>query len=301
MLGQTIVSQFVWREHMAFDRPLYDFGQTGLGLGLLRMAALLAEPHSPEADAETLDAMRRQVDAGELARADAGDIWDELARGLMASAPSRMIETLRACGALAAVLPEVASLFGVPQISEGQENVDLGALLVASLDEAAAIGAPLDVRFALLAMNVGKSDSPREHLPSHYGHVERGRPRIEAISARFSVGEECRELALLAASECERVHRVSKMRAGPVADMLERLGAFQAPARFEKLMSVCACDYRGHGLHAGQTYPKAALLDIARAACAEVVAGDDPEATHMARAQAIAQAFGSARWSEGAA
>jgi tRNA nucleotidyltransferase (CCA-adding enzyme) len=36
-------------------------------------------------------------------------------------------------------------------------------------------------------MNAGKTDSPREHLPVHYRHVERGQPRIEAICDRFGV------------------------------------------------------------------------------------------------------------------
>ena len=79
-------------------------------------------------------------------------------------------------------------------------------------------------------MNVGKADSPREHLPVHYKHVERGGPRIEELCARFGAPAECRDLALLALAECERVHRVSKMRAGPVALMLERLGAFGTPS-----------------------------------------------------------------------
>jgi tRNA nucleotidyltransferase (CCA-adding enzyme) len=101
---------------------------------------------------------------------------------------------------------------------------------------------------------------------------------------------------LLAQSECERVHRVSRMRAGPVADMLERLGAFHAPERFEKLMSLCACDYRGHEGRSGAIYPKSALLTLARAACAGIAAGSDPETTQMARAQAIARAFDSQRY-----
>ncbi|MBI5013560.1 MAG: tRNA nucleotidyltransferase, partial [Methylocystis sp.] len=83
------------------------------------------------------------------------------------------------------ILPEVAALFGVPQISDGEDEVDLGEHLMRSLDTASKRGASLPTRFALLVMNVGKSDSPREHLPVHYRHVERGRPRIEDICARF--------------------------------------------------------------------------------------------------------------------
>ena len=41
-------------------------------------------------------------------------VWQELARGLMEARPSRMFELLRACGALARLLPELDALFGVP-------------------------------------------------------------------------------------------------------------------------------------------------------------------------------------------
>ncbi len=222
-------------------------------------------------------------------------------------APSKTIRALRQSAALPEVLPEVAALFGVPQIADDPAEVDLGEHLLNSLAEAAQYEAPLAVRFSLLIMNVGKADSPREHLPVHYRHIERGRPRIEAICSRFEVPAVCRDLALLALAECERAHGVSEVRAGPVALMLERLEAFAAPDLFNLLMSVCACDYRAYGNRSGQAYPKAALLDTALRACAEVdenefaaelSAADAVEATQAARAAAIAQAFRSQRWSD---
>jgi tRNA nucleotidyltransferase (CCA-adding enzyme) len=283
---------------MAFGPDsLFDFGQTDPGLAVLRMASLLAEADGGPDD-ETLDLLFELVEAGHLVDVDPAQMWPELVRGLMSPAPSKMIKTLRGCGALVEVLPEVAPLFGVPQISDGQDEVDLGEHLMKSLDAAAKRAAPLAVRFALLVMHVGKSDSPREHLPVHYRHVERGRPRIEDICARFLAPAECRDLALLALAECERVHRVSKMRAGPVALMLERLGAFDAPERFREMMMVCASDFCAHEGREGQTYPKAALLEIALAACADVKSSDSQEARQSARAEAIALAFRSQRWSE---
>lgn len=274
----------------------FDFGQTDPGLAVLRMAALVAESNSGP-DEETLDLLFEQVEAGHLVDAAPARMWPELMRGLMSPAPSIWLKTLRGCGALVEVLPEVAPLFGVPQISDGEEEVDLGDHLMRSLDMAAKRDAPLAVRFALLAMHVGKSDSPREHLPVHYKHIERGRPRIEEICARFGAPADCRDLALLALTEGERVHRVSKMRAGPVAMMLERIGAFDAPEQFRRLMIVCASDFCAHPGREAQNYPKATLLEIALAACADIAATDSPEARQSARAEAIALAFSSERWS----
>lgn len=283
--------------------PFFQMLQTDPGLGVLHLAALMADVVA-EPDDETLDAMQLQVEAGVLAGTPASDMWPDLVHGLMAGTPSNMIHALRECGALEEVLPEVAALFGVPQIADDPSEVDLGYHLMNVLDEAAKRDAPLAVRFALLVMNVGKGDSPREHLPVHYRHVERGRPRIEAICGRFGAPADCRDLALLALAECERVHRVSEIRAGPIAAMLERLGAFECPERFALLMMLCACDFCAYGDRSGQEYRKAELLMTALQACAAIESpppGDASieavEAMRMARAMAIATAFRSVRWS----
>jgi tRNA nucleotidyltransferase (CCA-adding enzyme) len=272
--------------------------QTDPALGILRLAALSAGSDG-ELDDDTLDLMLEQVDTGVLSGLTPAEVWPELTRGLMALTPSNMIRALYSCGALEAVLPEISALFGVHQIADDPPQVDIGYHLLRVLDETAHSAAPLAVRFAALVMNVGKADSPPEHLPVHYRHIERGHIRINALCERFGVAEDCRDMALLALAECERVHRVSEVRAGPVADMLERLGAFSNMARFEQLMLLCACDYRAYPGYESRDYPKAALLDIALKACAGIdetrLAGD---ALQQARAEAIAAAFGSERWSK---
>jgi len=274
-----------------------DLVQTHPGLALLRLAALLAE--GSEADEDTLDLMFEQMEVGALDSLSPGEMWPELERGLMAPSPATMVKALRECGVLEVVLPEVAGLFGVPQITDTADEIDLGVLLLAALSEAARRDAPLEVRFALLVMHAGKSDSPREHLPVHYRHIERGVPRIDAICERFGVPGVCHDLALMALNECERVHRVSPVRAGPVAAMLERSGAFRDPVLFEKLLLVATCDYFGYGDRLGETHPKVDLLGQARDACAGVEAdGLDDADLSLARAQAIATAFRSERWAD---
>ena len=279
-----------------------DLLQTDPGLAVLRLAALSAGPNG-QLDEETLNLMFERVESGALAELEPLAVWPELVRGLMGQTPSNMYRALYACGALQEVLPDVAAVFGVPQIADDPPQVDIGQHLLRVLDEAARCDAPLAVRFSALVMHVGKADSPPEHWPVHYRHVERGQPRIEALCERFGVPAECRDLALLALAECERVHRVGKVRAGPVAALLERVGAFDQPQRFEQLMTLCACDYRAYGRRPTQDYPKAALLGIAIKACADI---DESglwadlatlDALQEARAAAIASAFRSERWS----
>ncbi|WP_227817724.1 tRNA nucleotidyltransferase [Nitrogeniibacter aestuarii] len=274
---------------------------------VLQMAAIAAQDVAP-LDEETLHFMRLQVESEVFSAVRPPDMWAELAKGLMGHKPSRMVQSLHDCGALALVLPEVAALFGVPQSADDPPQVDIGLHTLRVLDEAAQRGAPLAVRFAALVMNVGKSDSPPEHLPAHYRHMDRARPRIERICKRFRVADACRDLALLALAECERVHRAARMRAGSMAAMLERVDALRNPDRFELLLLVCSCDFNAYPRRQWRRYTKADMLRAALDACRRVDPCNlpPPDATEddgmspllQARALAVATALRSARWAD---
>lgn len=280
----------------------FDYASSPLGVliacpaaNLLRIASLAAAPDG-DLDAETVARLRCEVERGVIDNYHPLDAWPELARGLMGETPSRMLRAWRESGALAILLPEIDALFGVPQADNNGELVDIGEHLYAVADQLAKAGAPLVVRYAGLLYNLGKADSPLQHLPSHYRHVERGLPRVQAVCARFHVAPEFTELALLATAELERIHRAAEMRAGSIAALLERVDAFARPARFEQLMSLCAADYRAFP-GAGNGYPKARLIETALQACAGIAPDSpDAEARLELRAIAIARALRSERW-----
>ena len=289
--------------HPAFA-PLITDPAAASALEVFRLAASAAwEERDPFG--ENLFPVRRRVGEGLLDGLDPLQVWPMLADGLMGPAPSRMLRNLRRCGALAVVLPEVDALFGIPQIAGDPPQVDIGEHLLLLADQLALRQAPLAVRFAALVFNVGKSDSPPEHLPAHYRHLERAAPRIDAICQRFGLAAEFHDLAQLVLAECERVHRVAEMRAASITALLERVDAFGRPARFDLLMTLCAADFAAFPGCAEKVYPKEAVLRIAIAACntvdeAEAVADeDDPgDALFRARALAVAEALRSERWTD---
>jgi tRNA nucleotidyltransferase (CCA-adding enzyme) len=269
--------------------------------------AVMATRDEAGLDMETLMLMQSQVEAGAFAAVDGEALWPLLSRGLMGQVPSRMLRALHDCGALSVLLPEVAALSGVPQSADDPPQVDIGAHLLRVVDQAARRGAPLAVRFAALVMNVGKADSPPEHLPAHYRHMERGGPRIAALCARLGVPPECRDLALLGLAEVERVHRAARMRAGSMAAMLERVDAFGQPGRFEQLLQLCTCDFDAYPRRTWRRYDKADMLRACVAACAGVAPDaaleeddDDDVAGRLleARARVIARALRSERWAD---
>ena len=218
---------------------------------------------------ETLDLMRRIVASGEVASLVPERIWVETERALGEANPVVYFEVLRACGALDAVFPEIAALFGVPQPPKWHPEIDTGVHTLQVLDVAAELATDTTVRFAALVHDVGKGLTPPEQWPRHIGHEEAGARLIERMCARLKVPNEHRELAVLVARHHALVHRAAELRPGTVLELLEATDAFRRPERFDRMLVACEADARGRGPERrAAPYPQAALLRRLRAAAA---------------------------------
>ncbi len=271
---------------------------------ILRLARFAARFTDFAVAPETLALMRRMVAAGEADALVAERVWQELARGLMETQPSRMFELLRACGALAVLLPEVDRLWGVPQRADYHPEVDTGVHLMMVLDMAARLDAPLPVRYACLGHDLGKGTTPADVLPRHIAHEARSVKLVRAVSERLRVPNDCREVALAVAAEHGNVHRSGEFGPAALLRLLERCDALRKPARFEQILLACECDARGRLGFEDRPYPQrgrllraqavAAAVDTARVAAdaaARGLAGPAiGQAVHDARAAALAAA-----------
>lgn len=240
---------------------------------ILRVARFAARFPDFRVAAETLELMRGMVAAGEVDALVPERVWQELARGLMEAVPSRMFLTLRACGALAKILPEVERLFGVPQPEKHHPEVDTGVHVMAVVDEAARLKLALPARWAALLHDLGKGETPPRLWPAHHGHEARGAELAKAVSARLKAPAECRDLAVLVAREHGNAHRALELRADTLVRLLERLDAWRRPQRFEDFIAACVADFRGRGGHAGLPYPQGERLRTAWRAARSVDAG----------------------------
>ncbi|AMR76677.1 multifunctional CCA addition/repair protein [Cupriavidus nantongensis] len=267
---------------------------------ILRLARFAARFHDFNVAAETMRLMREMVAAGEVDALVPERVWQELARGLMEARPSRMFEVLRECGALARLLPELERLWGVPQRADFHPEVDTGVHVMMVIDCAAALDAPLPVRFAALVHDLGKGTTPEDVLPRHIGHELRSVRLLEEVCARLRVPNECRDLAVVVAREHGNIHRSLEFSAAAVVRLLERCDALRKPARFAQALQACEADKRGRKGFEHSEYPQAARLLAAREAAASVDAGaiaracaDDvaqiKDRVHAARVAAVAQ------------
>jgi tRNA nucleotidyltransferase (CCA-adding enzyme) len=212
---------------------------------ILRVARFAARFTDFAIAPDTLALMRQMVAAGEVDALVPERVWQELARGLMACKPSRMFETLRACGALARLLPEIDALFGVPQPPQHHPEIDTGVHVMLVVDWAAQQNYSLPVRFAALMHDLGKGVTPPQLWPRHHGHEAKSVDLVRSLSQRLRVPADCRDLAVAVARDHGNVHRALELRPATVVELLERADAFRRPARFAEFLQACECDFRG--------------------------------------------------------
>jgi tRNA nucleotidyltransferase (CCA-adding enzyme) len=224
---------------------------------------------------ETMQLMRAMVASGELGELVPERVWQELSRALASATPSAFLRSLRDCGALAVVLPEVDALYGVPQRVEFHPEIDTGVHVELVCDMAARL-APGDAvaGFAALAHDLGKALTPADVLPRHIGHEHAGLAPLRALCERLRVPTGHRRLAEMACREHLNVHRLGELRDDTVHDLLLRCDAFRQPAWIAQLALVCEADKRGRAGHADDAYPQAAELQRLLAAALSVRAAD---------------------------
>jgi tRNA nucleotidyltransferase (CCA-adding enzyme) len=268
---------------------------------ILRIARFSARHPTFVIAEETKALMRQMVQAGEVDHLVPERVWQELSKGLMEEKPSRMIEVLRECGALARIAPELDRLHGVQQRADYHPEVDTLVHVLMALDLAASGGSSLSVRFATLVHDLGKGVTPASILPSHHGHEKAGVALVSQFCERLKVPSDCRELAVMVCEYHTRVHQASVLKASSVASLLKNLDAFRRPERFHSFLSACEFDARGRLGFDDAVYPQkkhliqalvsANSVDVAAIVSRVKDKRNLPQQIHVARTAAIKAGF----------
>ncbi|MEX6501848.1 multifunctional CCA addition/repair protein [Pseudomonas zhanjiangensis] len=241
-------------------------------LRVLRVARFAARyaPLGFSVASETLALMSQLSASGELDALSPERSWKEISRALLEPRPDVFIQVLRDCGALAALLPEVDALFGVPQPPAHHPEIDTGAHILGVLRQCAEHRQPLPVRWACLLHDLGKGLTDPGDWPRHIAHERRGLKLIRAVNQRCKPPRDCQELALLVGEYHTHGHRALELKASTLLDLLQSLDAYRRPQRFEEFIAACEMDARGREGLEQRTYPQADYLRGALAAARAV-------------------------------
>jgi len=188
--------------------------------------------------------------------------------------PQVFFTTLRDCGALVRILPEVDKLFGVPQRPEYHPEVDTGVHTLMSLQQACRLSPSVDVRFAVLVHDLGKGETPQEEWPRHHDHERRSMPLVRAVCQRLATPKSARDLALAVAEFHTHCHRALELKPVTLVKTLEKLDAFRRPERFRDFLLCCEADARGRTGFENRGYPQAEYFAGALHACSQVRVAD---------------------------
>lgn len=231
-------------------------------LRVLRIARFAARYHALgfAIAPETLLLMQELAESGELDALTPERVWKETSRALMEAHADVYFETLRACGALKVLFPELDALFGIPQRPEYHPEIDCGVHTMMSLQQACRANYSLDVRFAVLLHDLGKALTPADELPRHIMHEERGIRPVTEVCERLRVPTNTKQLALAVCKEHLKCHQALSLKPGTLWRLLQRLDVLRRPERVEAFVQACECDSRGRLGLEDRDYPQASYI-----------------------------------------
>ncbi|MCX7553348.1 multifunctional CCA addition/repair protein [Marinicella sp. S1101] len=207
---------------------------------------------------ETQALMRQLVDAGEIENLVPERVWQEIKNSLNQAKPSAFFLTLRECGALVKLLPEIDCLFGIPQTKRWHPEIDTGLHAMLAIDQAKDLDN--DVAYAVMVHDLGKGITPEDVLPSHRGHEAAGLPLVEAVSERLKVPNHYKKLALLVCRWHLHAHTIMELKAASIEKLFTRLQAYRQPQLLEKFVLACEADATGRWGEEFQQYPQADFI-----------------------------------------
>lgn len=181
----------------------------------------------------------------ELSTLSAERIWVETHKALVCDSPQVFFETMQKAGALGHWFPELERLFGIPQPAHYHPEIDCGIHTMLVLHQAALLTDDVSVRFAALTHDLGKGLTPKDVLPSHRGHEERGVPLVKQLCERLLVPKDMAQLAELCCRYHTHSHTCKELRPATIMKVFNAFDLWRRPQRFANFLLLCKSDSRG--------------------------------------------------------
>jgi len=194
---------------------------------------------------ETQQLLKNMVSNGEVDALVPERVWQETVKALQTNYPERYFNSLRECGALQRLFPEIDCLFGVPQTAIHHPEIDTGIHTMMVVQQAVRLTNSLEVRFAALVHDLGKGITPKDVLPKHTQHEIRGIPLVKKLCERLRVPNDIRNVALKVTEYHLLYHRAAELRPSTIVKLFNQLDAFRKPNVFRQFLLACEADSRG--------------------------------------------------------
>ena len=248
---------------------------------------------------DTMTLMKEMVDAGELNHLTSERVFKEMEKTFDEPNPEKFFETLRECGALAVVFPEIDDLFGVPQPEQYHPEIDTGIHTFMVLEQASKISNAKKssedkisnddkaVMFAALVHDLGKAVTYEENLDRikqaeksgeplkdakgkettpevlitrHFFHEIKGLPLVKDVCDRLKVPNHYRNLAMITCEHHTKMHNVINLSNSALYNLFKSIGALRNPNILDSFGNACESDAKGRTGFENNDYPQTEYL-----------------------------------------
>lgn len=159
-----------------------------------------------EVDSKTLEEMTLLKE--ELESLSKERVFHEFKKALASSQPSIFFEVLRKANVLDVHFKEIYDLIGQIQPEKYHPEGDSYNHTMLAVDNSCALTQNLEVRFSCLVHDLGKGTTPKEILPHHYGHEERGEKLVSYLGKRLGIPKRWEKCGKIATREHMRGRKI---------------------------------------------------------------------------------------------
>lgn len=174
---------------------------------VLRLARFLAQYPSFTVSPET----KKEAFATDISNCTAERVGAEMTKALMGSKPSNFFRFIREINQLNDWFPEVKNMISIPQTLKFHMEGDAFEHTMMVLDSSAKHSENVLVRFGALVHDFGKALTPKDVLPAHHGHEERGVMPVENFAKRLKLSSEMKRVGMKVAEFHGHVHKANEL------------------------------------------------------------------------------------------
>ena len=189
-------------------------------------------------DTETLEAMQKLK--SELSTLSKERVFSEFRKAISSSKPSLFFETLKEANVLDVHFPEIANLIGQTQPQQYHPEGDAYNHTMIVVNNAVQLTDNLAIRFSCLVHDLGKGLTPKEMLPHHYAHDEKGVKLVQSLGNRIGVPNSWIKCGKTAAKWHMKGGIFEKMTPKKQIEFIENVG--KSMLGLEGMKIVVACD-----------------------------------------------------------
>ncbi len=167
-------------------------------------------------------------------------IFIELKKALASNKPSIFFEVLKQANVLDIHFKEIYNLIGKIQPKKYHPEGDSYNHTMIVVDKSAKLTNNLAIRYSCLVHDLGKGITPKEILPHHYGHDEKGVKIVEEFSNKIGVPNSWKKCGKTAAKWHMKAGIFEQMTPAKKIELIENLA--NSMLGLEGMKIVVACD-----------------------------------------------------------